>query len=302
MNNKRSYTACVLGVVFGALAVHSSATGAQPSAPSFRFALAISASPARAACDPLETAISGSTSQGGYSFEYESWRGTNCRVYRLCNKTGRELTPVLWRDKNEVFIDASLPRCATGSTCACIEVIKPTRQTFQSRTSLTYGINKDEYKEAPPAYSDPEHQATASDQAYPLYIVLRGTVADAEGKPVRLGLGLASVVSPQRDKLIYQMTAARESRNFDLVEKYPTRINDLTLQWWGAKSQAFDRILTGKKATVLTANDKSIVVDIALRSKFALESELMTVSSAGKPIFATTAPAYRPIEGWNPER
>src|SRR5947207_2579995 len=62
-------------------------------------------------CALTETWKSGSTNQGGYSFNFQSNHGKDCRVYRVQNRPGRLLTPVLWKDSREIYIKTNLLEC-----------------------------------------------------------------------------------------------------------------------------------------------------------------------------------------------
>lgn len=103
-------------------------------------------------CSPVEKVFHGSVVQGGYAFEYESIRGADCRIYRLRNKPGKPLTPVVWRDGADVLLDVTLPACRTGSACTPQEVQKDGIAVTTAPTKINFGFNKDEYSEQTTAY------------------------------------------------------------------------------------------------------------------------------------------------------
>lgn len=70
----------------------------------------VSALPVRAqspTCSVKTDLPIGVTNQNGYSFDYQSGNGPKCRRYRLRNKPGKVLTPPIWKDKTETFLDVS---------------------------------------------------------------------------------------------------------------------------------------------------------------------------------------------------
>ena len=95
-----------------------------------------------------------STNQGGYSFDYYSILGSNCRLFRVRNHPGGLKTPVLWKSSAEVFFDVILAECpASAANCRWIEVSKSAWKPYEDKTLLTCGVNRDEYKEEPEAFA-----------------------------------------------------------------------------------------------------------------------------------------------------
>jgi len=167
-------------------------------------------------CGVSEWLPIGLANQGGYSFNYQSGRGRDCRVYRLRNTPGGVLTPVRWREPGEVFIDQELAACTRrASTCPWMEAIKISSRAVTGRTTVSYGVNKDEYSDYPDAYRRGTGPATFA----PLVTILRGTTAGAAGQPVEIEIRVISTAQGGAVlRLQYEITLIRSSVGaFELV-------------------------------------------------------------------------------------
>src|ERR1700686_5247071 len=152
--------------------------------------------------------------QGGYSFDYQSGKGNDCRNYRLHNEPGQVRTPVDWRDTRndvkEVLFDGDLADCASGTTCPWVEEIKISVQSIETGdTSLGYGIPKDEYTDRVGAY----RQKIEKQAGFPSFTtVLRGIVAGHKVRQHQIALAVTSTVSGSGPfKLTYLVELAGES-------------------------------------------------------------------------------------------
>jgi hypothetical protein len=95
----------------------------------------------------------GVTNQNGYSFDYQSGKGAKCRRYRLRNEPGKVLTPTVWKDQSETFLDVDLAACSAGAVCPWVSAVKISgTEPDQGETMLSYGVNKDECTDKPDAF------------------------------------------------------------------------------------------------------------------------------------------------------
>jgi len=255
----------------------------------------LSDSLAQEECKTKEKTPIGLTNQGGYSFNYQSGKGQNCRVYRLRNTPGRLQTPVRWKDEQEVFHDCDLLECSVGSVCPWIESILPSYQPIKvGKTTLSYGVNKDEYKDQPDAYQKKPEKIT---KFPPLTSILRGIVADAEKKPFELAIQVYSSVEGIRPyRLIYVMAIVGKSRDFQILRPgiFPAHPLSPVLIWEAAASNLFFEYLSRRGIRELSAKLGKIVVDISAKDIHLEEAKMLVVIQGNKRIAAITAPAYKP--------
>ncbi len=234
----------------------------------------------------------GLANQGGYAFNYQSGKGKDCRRYRLRNTPGNLLTPVLWRDTREVFMDVDLVECPKGSICPWVDGIRiSTEPATPGRTTLSFGLNKDEYKDEPDAYRLEE---TTTARLAPLITILRGIVADSAKKPFELNVQVASYVEGGRPyRLTYEIITIGKPGTFQLLptKNVPEWPKAPALIWDAAASKPFLEYLSAKKIKFLP---EKLIVQIEAEGIEVEQSKLLMVVQGNKRIAATTAPAYRP--------
>jgi hypothetical protein len=120
---------------------------------------------------------------------------------------GGVLTPVIWKDKvglQEVFIDAELPACPSKNT-SCPDLLseKISRDSAEvDSTLLSYGVNKDEYRDEPAAYKAAQKPA----ENPPFITTLKGIMAGPNGTAAPISLEVGSFVIPKGDIFILQYT------------------------------------------------------------------------------------------------
>lgn len=250
---------------------------------------------AKADCPTSESTPIGLANQGGYTFNYQSGRGKDCRRYLLRNTPGKVQTPVLWKDKSEVFLDVDIAECPPQSTCPWVEGIKiSTQPTTKDVTTLSYGVNKDEYKDEPDAYRKKAAQGT---KFPPLITIIRGIVGDAEKKPREIAIQVASYVEGEKPyRLIYVMENVGKPTPFQIFRSVP---RDLPLSfvgfiWEAAGSKPFFDYLEERKIKELSGDRPRVVVDIRAREIELIDSRLLILVHGTKRIAATTAAAYSP--------
>lgn len=98
-------------------------------------------------CPGPGVTLRGTVNRGGYEFEYESFSGDQCRGYGIRNKQGKPMTPVKWSFGGSVFIDANLPACGRHDDCEWSTRIERSNVANQSKTTIGFGINRDEFTE-----------------------------------------------------------------------------------------------------------------------------------------------------------
>src|SRR5438093_5310905 len=89
--------------------------------------------------------IGGSSSK--YNLEYESAKGKQKGEvhYRVRNKPGGILTPMLRKDGKTVLLDCMVPRCPKDADdCDWIETRHTYLDSVRGKTDFSYGLNQDE--------------------------------------------------------------------------------------------------------------------------------------------------------------
>lgn len=246
-------------------------------------------------CEITDSLPIGLANQGGYSFNYQSRKGKECRNYRLRNTPGKVQTPVKWKDDEEIFLDIVLSECKAGSSCSWVEAVKISAQpTMIDKTRLLYGVNKDEYKEEPDAY----RKKLEKKKKFPPFItIIRGTVADAHNKPLELAVQVSSYVDDTKPyRLTYVMSIVGASSAFEILRPGAALEKTLVpgLIWKAAASKPFFQYLDERRIQELSPKVGKVVVNITAEEIELEESKLLEVVQDNERVAATTAPAYRP--------
>jgi len=248
-------------------------------------------------CEITDALPVGLANQGGYTFHYQSGKGENCRGYLLWNAPGSVLTPVLWRDDQETFLKTNLPRRSVDSTFSPAESIHiSARSVVIGETTLSYGVNMDEYEDRPDAYRRAPMQVT---RFAPYTTVMRGVVADVHENPIEIAIQVSSYVNGANPyRLTYVMALVGPSIGFQILhpEEYPAESLVPALIWEAAASTPFFEYLDERGIEGLSAEVGSIVVNIEASEVELDESNLLVLAQGTWCIAATTAPAYRPVE------
>jgi hypothetical protein len=248
-------------------------------------------------CKIVQEKSVGSTAQGGYSFDYYSGRGRNCRVYKLRNHPGRLKTPVLWRSGAEVFLGVILNTCL-GSAKACdwIAISKPSWKPYGDTSLLSYGLLKDEYEEKPETYVEAQRQASVGGDVRPLITTISGPITDAAGESVQIGIRVTSHATRNAEnafQLKYVFTQLPNGAETE-IGTTETRAEGagITLVWQSVESPSFvsslAKIETRKLRPELTVEIVSPSIEVSWNQ--------LILEQRGKPILTTTAPAYRSKE------
>ena len=240
-----------------------------------------------------------STNQGGYSFDYYSILGSNCRLFRVRNHPGGLKTPVLWKSSVEVFFNAILAECpASAANCGWIEVSKSAWKPYEDKTLLTYGVNRDEYKEEPEAFCEAQRQPTLKESLLPMITSIIGSIGDADGKPVVLGIRVSSSVAEISNdgfKIRYVISALPKASPFVIGSSQTSADLDdktATIIWEAVDSSTFLQQLS-KAETKRLEPGATLTIDVPAR-KVEVGWQSLIVMKDGKRIFTTTAPAYKP--------
>jgi len=242
----------------------------------------------------------GVENQGGYAFDYQSGKGDICRVYRLRNMPGRLQTPVLWKDRREVFMDLSLPECAAKSACQWDTVVRISADSSRvGKSTLSYGLNRDEFTDDPDAYRS--ELVSKPTRLPPLITIFGGVVPDGRRNPHRIAIQLSSYAFAKGAEpytLRYEIEITGMSEAMRLLRPATARDSGsgLGLIWHAAASDSFFRYLERNRLTdLLPGGDKSkVIFEIQATEIEVEEFQLLEVLAGGDVIAATTAPAYRP--------
>ncbi len=248
-------------------------------------------------CPENEKTPIGTANQGGYRFNYQSGKGDECRTYRLRNTPGKVQTPALWKDIQEIFLDVDLPECAAGSNCPWTEAVKVSASPIiKDVTVLSYGVNKDEYRDEPDAYRKKPAQ---KGKLRPFITIIRGTVADPQKKPHALALQVSSYAEGGGEgrgyTLVYSIKLLEPSEPLLLLRPgvFP-ETSGLGLLWEAAASETFFKQIDERKIRQLSRGFSEFGIDIRARNISVEESKLLSFYKGDKRIAATTAPAYVP--------
>jgi hypothetical protein len=186
-----------------------------------------------------------------------------------------------------------------GSTCPWISVLKQAIRVTDGKTSLSYGVNKNSYKDEPTAFKrDPVERAELAKEFPRLVTTISGVIADSEQRPIEISLRVASYVKGTAPsyQLAYEIQTGPRSPRFTIDPTQQIESRDFRVTWSAATSEDF----------LQTAKEKGRLWILGAGEKFSLEfkpisidvndKELLTISQGDKPILATTAPAYRPTK------
>jgi len=254
---------------------------------------------AQSDCQELEKTPIGTANQKGYLFNYQSGRGNECRTYRLRNTQGKLLTPALWQDTQEIFLDVNLPECQiSAKECPWTEAVKTSiSEVIKGPTTLSYGINKDECQDDPDAY-----RRQPAEGKFPAFMtIIRGVVAEPNGKSHSVAVKVISSAKPVGgDKpylLLYRMELLERSEPFRLLRPgVPSELQGLGLLWGAAATRQFLSQLDAKEITNLTPERNVLSIELRTRSVSLDESHPLAIFAGKNRIAATTAPAYIPKE------
>jgi len=244
--------------------------------------------------------IKGSTNQGGYAFEYESYSGTGptgaCRMYRLRNAPGRLYTPVRWKDSGEIWFDTALPGCPAGTVCPVLDVVKQSIRVQDGRSSLSYGVNKNEYSEDPSAFKRHQGESLAglSGELPRFVTTVSGVIADAEQRPLPISIRVASYARGAKGPFDfgYEFETGPFASDFsiDLMQKNPRTSFNVT--WSATSSEEFLTAAKERELMWVAGPDREVKVSFSYPSLILSDKELLIVRQGTTPIFVTSAPAY----------
>jgi hypothetical protein len=165
-----------------------------------------------------------------YNFEYQSGFGADNLVYRLGNQNPKLVTPVIWRDGDDVLVEWILPRASDHKWQACpsrVSFDKPTKRP----TILSYGgPNSDERKEKVGAYVPPRVKSWWPE----LRVSLKGMVADiASDNGVELDVSFSSRVIEKTNPAVveYRLEFGKDSRILPFVTGDTRDRRDLYITW-----------------------------------------------------------------------
>jgi hypothetical protein len=238
--------------------------------------------------------------QGGYSFDYQSGRGSDCRDYRLHNEPGQVRTPVDWRDKRdevkEILFDGDLADCPKATSCPWVEEIKiSTIPSETGDTALGYGVPKDEYSDKVGAY---RQEITKQGAGYPPFTtILRGVIGGRKVKQHQVAIEVTSSVSGTGPfQLTYRIELAGESEPLGTAAKITSDAELLSFDWQAASTPTFREKLRSQLKQ-LTPKSSSLEIELSAPDITLETTAALVIYEAETAIAATSAPAYRPKEG-----
>ena len=135
----------------------------------------------------------------GQKLEYQSLKDQNLRIYRVRSKAMELKTEVNWKDADETFLKVNLPKCTNQrESCEWITAKIPAEKIKVGKTKFGYGVNGDQFVAEPDAF----RRDGGQDDKKPVDLTsaLEGTVADTEGKRLKIDVDVTSRVTMGKDK------------------------------------------------------------------------------------------------------
>ena len=256
-------------------------------------------------CVPRGSPLTGTATQGGYRFDYRSYRGNNCRDYRLMNTPGQLSLKVEWQypsDRLEpILCETKLPICSgSGTSCPPFDCRKNTPALTEPRTTeLGYGgSNADAFTDRPIAYVTDRDPADFPSEHPPIRTILQGAVGDISGKPLEIAVEVTSTVAANERpyRLAYSIRTSAKAGPLQmwLPEIKPTP-TDIIVRWQTVENDAFFAALRKQNALPfrLSADRLSTNVEIAANN-FEVASKRLVVLQGNEILASTSAPAYLP--------
>lgn len=257
-------------------------------------------------CTTTESLPTGLVNKGGYSFNYDSSKGEECRIFRLRNTPKAVLTPVLWRGNRETLIDVSIPACEND--CESFQAIQIGGPIFKDRSTLSFGINKDEHEEEPQTYLRPQRTQSQSKQLSPFRTILRGVLADAQGKEFEIEIGVASYVHGVRPyKLSYEMWLGEGNDSSTRLailrpDTFPESGSAMGVLWEAVTIKQVSQYLEEAAISEIYVTPKEPGQVSHLEASFTADavklddSAKLILFQGKKAIASSTAPLYRPAD------
>lgn len=248
--------------------------------------------------DDGETLPIGETSQK-LKFQYQSEKKKGSRIYRVRNTPKGLLTPVLWKLKEETFIDVTLPKCEEMGPGDWVETIVTTSLIGKGETSLSYGLNKDEFTDMPLAFIREQPKAADKKRDTPRRLATRikGSIVDSRQRTIYIDVEVSSElvreVGELRVKYGFSFGPRTEAVLLDTGNK-KTYGSDLRLVWESPAQKAFNEGLKQWDGKKLDETTRGVSVRLKdFRSVKVVEKRLL-IMQGEKKIASVTAPAHFP--------
>ena len=215
----------------------------------------------------------------------------------LAERTGKVLTPALWKDQSEVFLDVDLAACSSGSACPWVHVVKiSSTQPTKGETTLSYGVNKDECTDNPDAFRKKSGSGSLFE---PFVTIIEGLVGDPKGKPIQIKIQAISTLERGENgtfTLTYDLEVLSSMEKFQFLSPEETgRENEAYgVHWYSAASKPLLDELKGKEWSKLEGDAPHVKAVISSKDVEIDERGLLALYKGSRQIAATTAPAYRP--------
>jgi hypothetical protein len=239
----------------------------------------------------------GTEDKGGYSFDYSCTKvSERSRTIRICNRPGAPRTPIFWRCPKEVFVDTTLEKCASDPCRPFVFGKGSVMPLYVDHTTLSWGLNKDEWSDDPLAYLESQKQVAQFTIFPELFVNVNGLVAGTGDNSVEIGLEMVSTArqAERGYELTYEMTNTVEGQKMEFESTDSLSPNGLRVVWDSALSEDFEKYIKQNKLHSLTPGEKTTIRIVA--SNIVVEPGLLKVFDGSKSIFATTAPAYVPAK------
>lgn len=252
--------------------------------------------PSDSECKLQDLTQIGKTNQGGYQIQYQSGVGNGCRIYRVRNSPGGVLSPVKWEDDNEIFLNVDLSACnQANNSCTWVESIKLSEDKIHRMNSqLSYGVNKDEFKEKITAYRSKPPETEVAERPRPLITILRGTVMRQNNEPLSFNIGVKSEIGDIKGNGVkYTFEVLGKDFNQYQIQVSGTENkekNGLGILWEIPADKSLNQKLNIEPVKVSRETKYSVNSDF---NRYKIQrSLLLSIVEGEKKLVSTSAPAY----------
>lgn len=258
--------------------------------------------------------------QGGFQFEYQSFRGDTedgrvCTVYRLRNAPDKPPTPFRWVLGNEPIVDkARLGRCGAGSEgCPWVAFVKYFAGEIDTNLStLSYGLNADAFHEQATTYlshasvADPTTAQAAGVDASSVGTEIVGTFEAESGAPLDVHLLVKSRFEPNPEGGVFLIYEIDDLAGTGALSEGPLRVAWDALEAIDPVARLLERAQStaSREVTIdgvgtLTRTADALAISIPA-DDFALDEDFgfrVLVGDDPEPVVSVQMGAYVPRTG-----
>jgi hypothetical protein len=247
----------------------------------------------------IKTELPVATTANKYTVDYKSGTGEQCRSYSVRNQAKGVKTPISWMNGKEVLLNATIARCSDkANPCDWITVIRvDIFDHVRGKTSLSYGINKDEYSEEVTAYKRADAESKVDKEKRSLITKLTGAVGGEGDETFKVDIRVTSAIT--EEGLVYTLSIDGNDGEKLLVANYNADVLEpiLALDWDAGEPFAQQLKSQLSKEIGLSLDSKRPAIRVVVKKptdvkRIVVRNGLLRLRFKGKPIAVATAPAY----------